>query len=106
MTQTNNRVSFRDLRHGMPGVGTVYAIECDGLVKIGFTMSESAERRRRSLQTANGKPLRVVAEMRGTMEMEKTIHKVLAAHRVRGEWFRIDAVQFFGRLAAQQEVSL
>jgi hypothetical protein len=98
MIQIANPVPFRELQHGMPGVGTIYAIECDGLVKVGFTKAENAERRCRALQTANGRPLRVVAEMRGTMEMEKGLHKVLAPFRVRGEWFRFDAVRFFERL--------
>lgn len=94
-------VSYRALSRDMPGVGTVYAIECDGLVKIGFTIGD-VKRRCAALQTAHASELRIVGEIIGTPGMEKTLHKAFAKFRVRGEWFRADVKPFFAKVRAMQ----
>lgn len=68
----------------------VYFIEAvgAGLVKIGFTDGDPAERLRQ-LQTGSAHPLRLRATIRGDMETEKATHRRFAHLRTGGEWFTL-----------------
>ncbi len=59
----------------------VYIIEREGLIKVGYTRSPLE--RYKSLR-----PEVVHAQLRGRPQDERGIHRMLAAHRVEGEWFR------------------
>lgn len=59
-----------------------------GPVKIGYSGSyEGAFRRLRTLQTGNPKPLGVWAVIPGKREDEESLHRLLDAYRLHGEWF-------------------
>jgi hypothetical protein len=57
-----------------------------GPIKIGFTEC-TAERRLAELQTGNPSELIVLTVLSGTQAQEKELHRLLAAHRIQGEWF-------------------
>lgn len=67
--------------------GFVYAIQIgdDGPIKIG--QSRSPEKRLASLQGASPYSLRIAHRIPNERGLERGIHHVLAAHRMRGEWF-------------------
>lgn len=69
------------------GVGVVYAIAANGLVKFGYT--KNTKRRIATLQTGSPVPLYVVAIRPGTRADERAAHARFAPHRVHGEWFRV-----------------
>ncbi len=79
----------------------------DGLVKVGW--SSNVERRLDALQTGSPVTLRVIAaECCGTdcaaKAREKELHKLLAPHRLRGEWFRLnesDLVVHFSKVSGE-----
>lgn len=57
-------------------------------VKIGFTQSaESARGRLECLQTGFPYELRLLALLHGSRTIENSIHRCLARHRLKGEWF-------------------
>lgn len=69
--------------------GFVYFIECDGFIKIGFSLWPRA--RLEALQPACPHPMRLVGTLRGkSSKDERRLHKRFAALRVRPrqEWFR------------------
>ncbi len=56
------------------------------LLKIGF--SKNPAYRESTLQ--GEKPtIELLAKFKGTMSQEKTCHRILARHRIRGEWFDV-----------------
>lgn len=57
-------------------------------VKIGF--ATDLEARRKHLQTASPFDLQIEASFRGSKDDEQALHKRLAAHQVRREWYRYD----------------
>lgn len=64
----------------------VYAISrADGPIKIGFTTQP--RRRRSGLDTASPAKLDLLFFVEGSRAHERHLHQVLAAHRIRGEWF-------------------
>lgn len=65
---------------------TVYFLECDGFVKIGYT-ENSAASRAADMTTGNPHAINVLAEGHGDSSMEAELHRVFADQRVRGEWF-------------------
>lgn len=72
-----------------PIPGFVYFIQAggsDGAIKIGW--ADDVEKRRSDLQTANPEELRIIGVKAGVRDMEKALHRKLAPHRIRGEWFR------------------
>lgn len=58
-----------------------------GAVKIGYTSSRDPAKRLAQLQTGSAETLIVLGTINGGPLVERTIHGLLAAHRVRGEWF-------------------
>lgn len=73
--------------------GRVYFIEGGGLLKIGYTVDPVY--RMRNLVAMSPVPLNKIAEIPGTPDDEKALHKQFAEYRAHGEWFRIE-----GALAA------
>lgn len=71
--------------------GYVYFIRCSKtkLVKIGFTENYPTGRLRQ-LQTGSGGKLRLIAFMTARADRERELHRQFAAHRERGEWFRLE----------------
>lgn len=65
--------------------GFIYAIECAGRIKVGFSTDPS----KRLLQIATDSPFppTLLGFWDGTMEEERLAHLQLQAHRVHGEWF-------------------
>jgi hypothetical protein len=59
----------------------------DDPVKIGFTGGRVADRAR-ALQTGNPIPLLVLAEMEGSLRLERRLHEMFDGDRVGGEWFK------------------
>lgn len=63
-----------------------------GPIKVGT--SGNVAGRIAALQTAHHAELRVLARARGGPAFERALHAALAAHRIRGEWFRPHADLF------------
>lgn len=61
-----------------------------GLIKIG--RSVDPKRRLRTLQTGNGKTIRLIAVFEGRGVEELYLHEHLKRWRVKGEWFSYDCV--------------
>lgn len=71
--------------------GFVYFVSVDGgPIKIGWT--GDLDRRIAGLQTAHWNLIGLIAVLPGRPSRERKIHRELAAHRIRGEWFEADAV--------------
>lgn len=68
---------------------SVYFITCrkTGMVKIGCAYDPFE--RLKTLQTGSPTKLKIEALLKGAAKREREIHKLLAKHRVHGEWFRI-----------------
>lgn len=66
-------------------MGKVYFIECAGRIKIGFTADVKS--RIKGLSTGSAHDLTVIAAIDGSVHLERAIHRILKAHRQRGEWF-------------------
>jgi hypothetical protein len=68
----------------------VYFMRAGDLIKIGF--SKDVERRRKTFQTAIGKPLEVVAVLESCPpSIERIFHRALSEKRKHGEWFASDS---------------
>lgn len=68
---------------------TLYFVGCDDHVKIGVT-NGPVEQRMRSLATAQHRELVLLAKIEDAeRKLEKELHQRFAAHRARGEWFKI-----------------
>lgn len=69
----------------------IYFIQAghDGPIKIGKAVDP--QQRLRTLQTGTHETLRLLAVIPGDHEREAEIHRRLAAHRQRGEWFAATA---------------
>lgn len=63
----------------------VYFVAAPGRIKIGFT--RNPEKRLIALRRADMEELTVVAIVDGYRSLEKKLHGLLQAHRLRGEWF-------------------
>lgn len=72
-------------------MGVIYFVKADmpdGLIKIGWTKS-CAKTRLQCLQTGCPVDLSLIGERYGaSQKQEGLLHKQLAKHRVRGEWFK------------------
>jgi hypothetical protein len=68
---------------------SVYFITCrqTGMVKIGCAYDPFD--RLKTLQSGSPTKLKIEALLKGSYKRERELHKLLAKHRVRGEWFRI-----------------
>ena len=69
-------------------IGYVYAIECEGMVKIGFSVCPY--HRFTTIQTFSPFECRLVGVMAGDFRQEAALHRRFASQRVRGEWFTHD----------------
>jgi excisionase family DNA binding protein len=67
---------------------SVYVVRCESFIKIGKAMD--TDFRLSYLQAANPFDLEVIAILKGDgNKLERELHKRFAAHRHRGEWFRL-----------------
>lgn len=73
------------------GRAVVYFLQAgdDGPVKIGFTKNLGT--RIEDLQCGRSERLRLIGHRPGGRQEEKALHLRLAAHRLRGEWFKPSA---------------
>jgi hypothetical protein len=84
------RASKSDSEYG----GTVYVIGHMGsrTVKIGWTRSANGDGRRRTIQSARGEALVMLAEQPGSEDDEARLHRRFVGDRMpRGEWFYASA---------------
>lgn len=80
----------------------VYAISDGAFVKIGF--ATSVAKRMNDLQVANPSELKVEAKIKcerraDAKRLESEIHCACEGHRVRGEWFNMDALVVFDKFS-------
>lgn len=70
--------------------GWVYFISDGEAIKIGW--SPNPHTRKKALATGNPRPLKVLAQIPGSIRDEKLLHLLLAPYRIRtdGEWFRAE----------------
>lgn len=73
--------------------GFVYFLRMGDAVKIGF--SGSLGQRIKTIQTACPRPTEILCIIPGNYGTERYFHAHFAAHKLQGEWFRLD-----GQLAA------
>lgn len=66
-------------------IGHVYFVECAGRIKVGY--SEDFETRLRCLRATYIDSMAVIGVIPGTRVTEKALHELLAAHRLKREWF-------------------
>jgi hypothetical protein len=74
--------------------GVIYVFQQGDVpaVKIGYTKHDVAARLV-SMRTYSPYPVKVLAEIPGTMKIERRIHAELSEHRLEGEWFeKVDQV--------------
>jgi hypothetical protein len=84
----------------------IYYIACTATqrLKIGYTRGEP-EVRLKQLQTGSAAELRLIACHDGTQDDERCIHSLLAAYRIRGEWFEAsDEVLAFLSLCVREVI--
>lgn len=83
----------------------IYVAMCHDFIKIG--LGHDIDGRLSSLQTGNPYKIEMLAAWSATNhypeQIEKYLHQALAAHRVRGEWFRVEAAYLLGFVDAPQE---
>lgn len=77
----------------MPKISYVYFIKDCQRKQFKVGRSINPEARCKALQTGCGSPLLLVCYFEGDHQLEAYIHRKLAAHRIRGEWFAAPAVQ-------------
>lgn len=71
-----------------PDAPCVYFVRAGrGPIKIGLSTKLNFRMRLGALQIAHHEPLKVLGLFAGTRALEQKIHRALAKHRVRGEWF-------------------
>jgi hypothetical protein len=66
----------------------VYIVRCGDFVKVGTTQDLRA--RLQALQAANPYPITLLATLDGDDRRERELHRRLAPHRHRNEWFRLE----------------
>lgn len=86
----------------------IYFLQAEGggPIKIGY--SENVKKRRKTLQTASPKILRVLATTPGGEESERLLHERFRHLHIRGDWFRTsqDLREFIAGLPKNKEHSL
>jgi hypothetical protein len=65
--------------------GRVYFISGPGRIKIGYT--KRPEYRLRQLRCSDLEEIIPIGVISGTRALEKKLHTLASAHRIRGEWF-------------------
>lgn len=68
---------------------SVYYIQCEGFVKIGYTTGE-IKWRMESLRLGNPFPLTLLWAEPGGIDIEKEAHSRWAKFKHRGEWYRLE----------------
>lgn len=78
------------------GPGWVYFIEAVGSerIKIGWSVKHP-EDRARDMRTGSPFPLRALLGIRGTMKVERWLHRYWKEYRLHGEWFAADPIRAF-----------
>lgn len=76
---------YRLQRSSRTTEGKVYIAECQGLYKIGYTSGDPLGRIA-ALQTGNPFPVELIGSIPGSRALEKHLHAVYRARKVRGEW--------------------
>ena len=79
----------RDLRRPKSD-GWVYMIGATEVQKVKIGFSGNPKQRLRDLSAGSPLELKILAQWRGTIQDEKTLHWVMKAHRAHGEWFRLE----------------
>jgi hypothetical protein len=67
----------------------VYFIQCGEFVKIGVTQSR-AKTRMSEFMTGSPYEYSILAEVAGSVELERELHRLFGGYRHRGEWFRME----------------
>jgi hypothetical protein len=88
-TEPKAPTPFRELTGEVGNPGYVYFLRMGDKLKIGF--SRKVGQRLRSIQTACPEPAEIVKIIPGTDQTERYFHAHFAAHRLSGEWFRLDS---------------
>lgn len=65
----------------------IYVIESGDYFKVGYTKDETTLEQRRLGYYTHNPDCAFVREYKGSINIERFIHKGLSKHRVRGEWF-------------------
>lgn len=68
--------------------GFIYAIKCDGRVKIGWSLKPYL--RFTKIRSDAPAPCEFVGVVPGSRSEERAIHALLAEHRVHSEWFSLE----------------
>jgi T5orf172 domain len=61
--------------------------ESTGPVKVGFTSNKDVKYRLKQLQTGNPEKLEVLGTVPAYAQIERSLHRFLTPHGIRGEWF-------------------
>lgn len=83
---------YKPMAAASPDGGIVYVVEQEGtgLFKIGYTASDDAGRRVKTLQTGNGNELRLLGSFRcAGRATEAALHRRFSDRRRLGEWFAL-----------------
>ncbi len=64
----------------------IYFVEVEGHIKIG--RSDNWRKRLSNIQSSCPFPARLLLVLKGSDGREKELHRLFAAHHVRGEWYR------------------
>lgn len=67
--------------------GFVYFAHSEGRVKIGTT-SRDVQNRLTAISASLAVPLELIGTLEGGLRLERAVQKHLAAHQIKGEWFR------------------
>jgi hypothetical protein len=68
----------------------IYFIQDGDAVKIGISLDPAA--RLKDLQLGNPRPLSILFQIEGDLDGEAMLHKLLAAERIRSEWFSLGGI--------------
>jgi hypothetical protein len=72
----------------MERVDRIYFLGFEKLIKIGTTCRDVKERLRQIELETSMEPISLIGSIEGSYSLENAIHRKLAAHRVKGEWFQ------------------
>ncbi len=65
----------------------IYFAEADNRIKIGTTRID-VHRRLKAISSSLHRPLKLIAQIEGGLELERSIQEQLKRFRLRGEWFK------------------
>lgn len=90
LKKTPTRDEVETISRSVTSVGYVYFLKSAGRVKIGFSTDVAS--RLSSIRTGCPVESRLVAAVPGTEDTETYFHRMFAAYRERGEWFRCEGL--------------